>query len=160
VASLFLSRLLQRRKEIAVRLSLGATRGAVVRQFLAESLLFSCAGGLVGTLLAVWGLSFLQSAIAAQLPTNAVLAPDWRVLLFTGAITIVGAVMTGLVPALQASRSDLAEHLKDSTRGTSGGQGRRVRQSLIVAEVMLSVVLLVGAVLLLVSFMKLQTTAP
>jgi predicted permease len=160
VASLFLSRLLERRKEIAVRLSLGATRGAVVRQFLAESLLFSCAGGLIGTLLAVWALSFLQSAIATQLPTNAVLAPDWRVLLFTVGITIVSAVMTGLVPALQASRADLAEHLKDSTRGTSGGQGRRFRQSLIVAEVMLSVVLLVGAVLLLVSFMKLQTTAP
>ena len=67
---------------------------------------------------------------------------------------------TGLFPALQASRPDLAEHLKDSTRGTSGTQGRRLRQALIVAEVMLSVVLLVGAVLLLASFLKLTNTAP
>jgi predicted permease len=160
VASLFLSRLLARRKEIAVRLSIGATRAAIVRQFLAESLLFSIGGALLGTLLAVWTLSVLQSVISSQVPPNTVLRLNWRVLLFTGAITLVSAVLTGLLPALQASRADLAEQLKDGARGTSGAQGRRFRHGLIVAEVMLSVVLLVGAALLLASFVKLQNTAP
>ena len=160
VASLFLSRLLARRKEIAVRLSIGATPGSIVRQFLAESLLFSSAGALLGTTLAVWTLSILQSVISSQVPPNTVLAVNWRVVLFTGAITVLSTLLTGLLPAVQASRADLAEPLKDSTRGTSGGHGRRFRHGLIVAEVMLSVVLLVGAALLLASFVKLQNTAP
>jgi len=160
VASLFLSRLLARRKEIALRLSIGATRGSIVRQFLAESLLFSSAGAVLGTTLAVWTLSILQSVVSSQVPPNTVLAVNWRVVLFTGAITALSTLLTGLLPAVQASRADLAEHLKDSTRGTSGGHGRRFRHGLIVAEVMLSVVLLVGAALLLASFVKLQNTAP
>ncbi len=160
VASLFLGRLLKRRKEIAVRLSLGATRGDIVRQFLAESLIFSAAGALFGTLLAAWTLAGLQSMLSSQLPADTILAINGRALLFTGIVALLSTAGTGLFPALQASRQDLAEHLKDSTRGTSGTQGRRLRQALIVAEVMLSVVLLVGAVLLLASFLKLTNTAP
>jgi predicted permease len=158
VASLFLSRLLKRRKEIAVRLSLGATRATVVRQFLLESLTFSVAAGALGTLFAVWALGALQSVIASQLPPNTTLVLHWRALVFTGGITLLCSVLTGLVPALQASRPDVVEHLKDSARGTSTAQGGRLRQVLIVSEVMLSVVLLVGAGLLLVSFVKMQTT--
>jgi predicted permease len=158
VASLFLSRLLKRRKEIAVRLSLGATRPAIIRQFLTESLIFSAAAGALGTVLALWALSALQSVVASQLPPNTTLTVNWRALLFTAGVTLVCAVLTGLFPALQASSADVVEHLKDGARGSSGGQGGRFRQGLIVIEVALSVVLLVGAGLLLVSFLKLQVT--
>ena len=160
VASLFLSRLLQRRKEIAVRLSLGATRAAIVRQFMVESLIFSGAAGVLGLLIALWALGALQPVIAAQLPANAAIALNWRALAFTGAVTLLCTILTGLFPALQASRADVVEHLKDSSRGTSTAQGGRFRQVLIVSEVMLSVVLLIGAALLLVSFLKLQRAAP
>ncbi len=156
VASLFLSRLLKRRKDIAVRLSLGATRGAIVCQFLGESLLFSLAAGVLGALLAVRTLWALQPIVASQLPPDATLSLEWRGLVFAVAASLLCAVLTGLFPALQASRSDLVEHLKDSSRGSSSGHGARARQVLIVAEVTLSVVLLVGAALLLVSFVKLQ----
>jgi predicted permease len=156
VASLFLSRLLKRRKEIAVRLSIGATRPAIVRQFLAESLVLSTAAGVLGAILALWALGALGPIVASQLPPNTVLTMHWRALLFTGAISLASALLTGLVPALQASRSDLVEQLKDSTRGSSTGQGSRFRQGLIVAEVTLSIVLLVGAGLLLASFVRLQ----
>jgi predicted permease len=159
VASLFLSRLLKRRKEIAVRLSLGATRGTIVLQFVAESLVFSAIAGTVGTLLAMWALSALQSAVASQLPPNTALTLNWRALLFTAAVTLVCAVLTGFFPALQASRPDVVEQLKDNTRGTSTAHGTRFRHALIVVEVMLSVVLLVGAALLLTSFLQLQRAA-
>ena len=160
VASLFLSRLLTRRKEIAVRLSLGATRTAIVRQFLAESLVFSAVAGALGTLLAMWALGALQSVAASQLPANTVLSLNWRALLFTAGVTLVAAILTGLVPALQASRPDVVEQLKDHARGTSTAEGKRLRHGLIVAEVMLSVVLLVGATLLLTSFLQLQRASP
>jgi predicted permease len=154
-----LSRLLKRRKEIAVRLSLGATRVTIILQLMTESLLFSAAGGVLGTLLAIWGLGVMQSVLAPQLPPNTTLTLNWRALLFTGGVTGLCAILVGLFPALQTSRTDVIEHLKDSARGSSGGSGGRSRQALIVAEVMLSVVLLVGAGLLLVSFIKLQVTA-
>ena len=159
VASLFLSRLLRRRKAIAVRLSLGATRGTIVRQCLTESLIFSAAAGALGCVLAMWALGTLQSIVASQLPPNVTLALDWRAFLFTAGVTLACTILTGLVPALQASRPDLVEHLKDSSRGSSAAHGHRARQALIVAEVTLSVVLLVGAGLLLVSFARLQGAA-
>ena len=158
VASLFLSRLLRRRKDIAIRLSLGATRGTIVRQFLLESLFFSTAAGVLGSVLAVWALRAVQAVAASQLPPSVTLALNWRALAFTAGIALVCAILTGLFPALQGSRPDVVEQLKDSARGSSRGQGGRFRQGLIVAEVMLSVVLLVGAALLLLSFMKLQRT--
>jgi hypothetical protein len=124
-----------------------------------DSLLFSAAGGVLGTLLATWSLALLQSVLASQLPPNTSLALNWRALLFTGGATALCAMLIGLLPAVQTSRTDVVEHLKDGARGTSGGPGGRARQSLIVAEVMLSVTLLVCAGLLLVSFMKLQVSA-
>ena len=160
VSSLFLARLLKRRKEVAVRLSIGATRLRIVRQFLIESLLFSSAAGALGATLAVVSLRALDSVVAGQLPPNTVLALNGRALVFAVAITVVCGLVTGLLPALHTSRPDLVAHLKDGMRGSSGGHGGRVRQALIVAEVSLSVVLLIGAVLLLITFMTLQRTAP
>ena len=158
VASLFLGRLLKRRKEIAVRMSLGASRGAIVRQFLAESVLFSAAAGALGAALAVWTVGALQPIIAAQLPSGGTLTLNWRALVFAGAVSLAGAILTGLIPALQASQLDLVGQLKDSSRGSSTGQGGRLRQALIVAEVMLSVILLIGAGLLVESFLRLAGT--
>ena len=160
VASLFLGRLTARHKEIAVRQSLGASRARVVRQFLVESLVFSLVAGALGVLVGLWSLSAIQSTIASQLPPNTTLTLNWRALAFTGGVTLISALLVGLVPALQASKARLVEVLKDSARGSSGERGGRVRATLIVAEVALSVVLLVGSSLLLMSFLKLQRTPP
>jgi len=160
VASLFLGRLAARHKEIAVRQSLGATRAQVVRQFLVESLVFSTIAGGLGVLLALWGLTAVQSLIASQLPPNATLTLNWRALLFTGGVTLVSSLLVGLAPAWHASRAQLVDALKDSARGSSSERTGRFRSTLIVAEVSLSVVLLVGSTLLLASFIKLQRTAP
>jgi putative ABC transport system permease protein len=161
VASLFLGRLFARHKEIALRQSLGASRATVVRQFLVESLLFSAVAGALGVLIALWSLSALQALLASQLPPNFTLTLDWRALAFTAGVTAVCALLVGLAPAWQASKTDLVETLKDSSRGSSGGvRGARFRAGLIVTEVALSVVLLVGSSLLLLSFWKLQHTPP
>src|SRR5262249_47459736 len=144
VASLFLGRLTARHKEIAVRQALGATRVTIVRQFLIESLVFSTVAATLGTLLALWALSGIQSIVSSQLPPNAVVEVNWRALGFTAAITLITALLVGLAPALHASRADLVGVLKDSARGSSSGGGR-MRAALIVAEVVLSVVLLVGS---------------
>jgi predicted permease len=158
VASLFLGRLTARHKEIAVRQSLGATRAHVVRQFLTESLVFSVVAGGVGVLVSLWALSAIQSTIASQLPPNTTLTLNWRALAFTAGTTLISALLVGVVPALQASKARLVDVLKDSARGSSSERGGRFRATLIVAEVALSVVLLVGSSLLLMSFLKLQRT--
>ena len=160
VASLFLGRLTARQKEIAVRQSLGATRGRVVKQFLIESLVFSLVAGALGVLIGLWALSAVQSTIASQLPPNTTLTLNWRALAFTGGATLVSTLLVGLAPALQASKARLVDVLKDSARGSSGERAGRFRATLIVAEVALSVVLLVGSSLLLKSFLGLQRTPP
>lgn len=159
VASLFLSRLTARHKEIAVRQSLGATRGTIIRQFLAESLVFSTAAGVLGVLLSLWALSAIQSRFSTQLPPNTTLSLDWRALAFTAGVTLFSAILVGLVPALQASKTALVDVLKDAARGSSSRTGR-FRSTLIVVEVALSVILLVGSSMLLLSFLKLQKTPP
>ncbi|WP_237702473.1 ABC transporter permease [Opitutus terrae] len=161
VASLFLGRLSARHKEIAVRQSLGATRRTIVRQFVLESIVFSFFAGALGILFSLWALSAVQSTIASQLPPNTTLTLDWPAVAFTFGITLVSALLVGLAPALQASRQDLAETLKDTARGAPGGtRGGRFRASLVVVEVALSVTLLVGSTLLLMSFLRLQRTPP
>jgi predicted permease len=160
VSSLFLGRLAAREKEVAVRQALGATRGRVIRQFLIESLLFSAIAGALGAVLATWALWAIQSLIASQLPPNAVLTLNWRALAFTGAVTMASALLVGLAPAVQSSRSEIVDALKDSARGSTGAGGTRFRATLIVLEVALSVILLVGSSLLLISFLKLQRTPP
>ena len=160
VASLFLGRLAARHKEIAVRQSLGASRSQIVRQFLIESLVFSCAAGGLGVLLALWSLATITTVVASQLPPNTTLSLDWPALGFTACVTIVSALLVGILPALQASRSRLVEVLKDASRGSSGARGGRFRATLIVGQVALSIVLLVGSSLLLLSFIRLQRTPP
>jgi predicted permease len=157
VSSLFLGRLATRQREIAVRQSLGAMRGRVVRQFLIESLLFSVVAGAFGILLGMWALSGIQALLSGQLPPNTVLEMNWRALGVAAAVTFISALLVGLAPALHASRADLVDALKDRARGSSGRTGR-FRPTLIVVEVALSVILLVGSALLLASFLKLQQT--
>jgi predicted permease len=160
VAALFLGRLTARHREIAVRQSLGATRPHIIRQFTAESFVFSLAAGLFGVLLALWALSAVQSLVASQLPPNTTLSLNTRALLFTAFTSVLTALLVGLVPAVQASRANAVEALKDSARGSSSGRSGWFRSALIVGEVALSVVLLVGSSLLLASFVRLQRTAP
>jgi predicted permease len=161
VASLFLGRLSARHKEIAVRLSMGATRAQLVRQFLLESVLFSAAAGVLGVLLGWWALEAIQQLASHQLPAGTTLRLDGATLAFSVGVSALSALLVGLVPALQASRTDVAEVLKDTARTAAGGtRGTRFRSSLIVGQVALSVVLLIGAALLLVSFVRLQRTPP
>ena len=160
VASLFVGRLNGRQKEIAVRQSLGATRAAIVRELLVESVLVAVGAGLVGAVLAHWALKGIAVVAAQQLPPNTVFTLDWRAWAFIVCVALVSALLVGLVPALHASKTDIVTILKDATRGSSSARGRRLRSSLIVAEVALSVVLLVGSSLLLLSFLSLQRTPP
>jgi predicted permease len=160
VAALFLSRVTTRQKEVAVRQAIGATRAHVVRQFLVESLVFSAVAGALGALLALWALSAIQSIVASQLPPGTALTLNWRALVFTVAVTLVTALLVGVAPAIHASRAPLVDALKDSARASSSDRGGRARAVLVVGEVALSVVLLVGSALLLISFLALQRTPP
>ena len=160
VSSLFLGRLAAREKEIAIRMSLGASRARVIRQFLLESLVFSAVAGLLGVLLAMWALTALQTLLSSQLPPNTAVTINWLSVWFTGAVTCGCAFLVGLVPGLQASKTQLVEALKDSARGSSSARAGRFRAALMIAEVALAVVLLVGSGLLLLSFLKLQRSEP
>jgi predicted permease len=157
IAALFLGRLSARHREIAVRLSLGATRRQLVRQFLVESALFSAGAGAVGVLVASGALAAIQQLAASQLPAGVTLGLDRGMLAYTVGVSALSMMFVGLVPALQASRADVADALKDSARGSSGGtRGTRFRSTLVVGEVTLSVVLLVLSGLLLTSFGRMQ----
>ncbi|HKN84497.1 MAG TPA: ABC transporter permease, partial [Pyrinomonadaceae bacterium] len=129
VAGLLLARAAGRRREIALRMALGAGRARVIKQLLTESLLLSIVAGVLGTLLAYWSFSFLQGLVPAEMSLSTTLNLDTRILAFTILVSIVTGVVFGLVPALQASRVDLNEALKQgSTRMTSTG---RLRSALI-----------------------------
>ena len=159
IANLLLARFAARRKEIAARLALGASRFDIVSQFVTESMIVAGAGGALGLALAAGALKLIVSAAADLIPRSVDIGLDPTALGFTMVVTLLTGLAIGLLPALQASRADVIEALKDASRGSTG-TGQRLRASLLVAEVALSVVLLVGAGLLLVSFGRLQRVEP
>jgi putative ABC transport system permease protein len=159
VANLMLTRATGRQKEIAVRAALGASRWRVVRQLLTESVLLSLMGGAIGLLLSVWLTKLLVSISPANTPRFDEIKTDVSVFAFTLALTVVTGIIFGLVPALQAARIDLNTGLKE-TRGSGGSQNQRLRGLVMVAEIALSFMLLVGAGLLIKSFMRLRDVSP
>jgi putative ABC transport system permease protein len=161
VGSLQLSRALGRRREMAVRLAIGARRGAVIRQLLTESLLLALCGGALGAALSAIGTHLLAASAPAALPRASEIRTDGTVLAFTAAASIFAGVLFGLVPALQISRPDLAGIMRAESRGATGGRRRNLlRNLLVVSQVALSMVLITGAGLLLRNFTQLRTASP
>ncbi|MDB4965443.1 MAG: transporter permease [Myxococcales bacterium] len=159
VANLMLARAAARHKEMAIRTALGAGRWRLIRQMLTESVILSIAGGGLGLLLAVWGVDAMVAMSPDALPRSAEVSLDGRVLAFTIGVSVLTGLAFGLMPALSASRPDMNDALKDGTRGTTSSRGR-LRRALVIAEVGLSMVLLVGTGLMLRSFLQLREVKP
>ena len=157
VANLLLGRAVARQREIAVRLSLGATRWRIVRQLLTETALLALGGGAAGLLLAGWGVQALLALAPADLPRLNEVRPDTTTVLFALGVSLTTAFVFGLAPALQASRSESAGTIKDDGTRTAGSRSqRRLHKALVVSELALAQVLLAGAGLLVASFVRVQ----
>jgi len=165
VADLLLARAASRQKEVAIRIALGASRARLIRQLLTESLLLAALGGALGLLVTLWGNDFIFSLLP---PAEAQFYADYfrfgvnqKVLLFTAGVVLATAILFGLVPALQASRPNVSEFLKEGGAAAGVGAGRhRLLGGLVVSEVALAIVLLVGAGLMIQSFQRLQKEEP
>ncbi|HSH39612.1 MAG TPA: ABC transporter permease, partial [Chthoniobacterales bacterium] len=161
VANLLLARASSRQREIAVRAALGASRARIIRQLLTENVLLSFAGGLAGLLLAWWGIQALLAFSLGNIPRLSSIGIDPQVLLFTLAVSLVTGLLFGLAPALVVSKLNLNDTLKEGGRSSAeGAGGRRVRNALAITEIALSLMLLVGAGLLIRSFLRLQEVKP
>jgi putative ABC transport system permease protein len=161
VANLLLARAAARKKEIALRAGLGASRWRIARQLLTESLLLSIIGGVTGLLLAWWGTRALLALSPPELMDLRSTGVNVPVLLFTFALSLISGIAFGLVPAFEASRFDINEPLKESARGVIGGtRAQRLRSVFVVAQVALALVLLIGAGLLIKSLSRLQSVDP
>jgi putative ABC transport system permease protein len=165
VANLLLVRATGRKREIAIRAAIGAGRGRIIRQLLTESVLLSLAGGAIGLLFGVVTIRALLALNTAGLPRvgedGSIVTLDWRVLSFTVAVSIGTGILFGLIPALQASRTDLSATLKESSsRSGTGFRQNKTRSILVVVEVALALVLLVGSALLVRTAVALRTVDP
>ena len=159
VANLLLVRASTRRREISVRVALGASRARIVRQLLTESVLLAAIGGALGVVLAYWGTGFIAFQLPDGVPRLHESTVDAAVLLFTLAVSILTGLLFGLAPTLQASRLNLTESLKEGDRGSSG-ERQRFRSALVIGEVALTLTLLVGAGLLVQSFRRVLRVDP
>ena len=160
IANLLLARASAREREIGIRAALGASRWRLVRQLLIESLVLSAAGTMCAIALASWAVQLLRASMPENVPRVTTIAVDERVLVAAAALALVTGVLFGIVPALQLSRPDLANALKDGVRGTPGTGRQRLRSVLVVAEVALALVLLVGAALFIGSFVSMIKIDP
>jgi putative ABC transport system permease protein len=165
VANLLLVRATARKQEFAIRCALGATRSRIVRQLLTESVLLSMAGGVLGIALGLAGVRALLAISPASLPRigedGSSLGVDWRVLLFTLAVSLLTGILFGLLPAFTASRTDLNTALKENNgRSGSGFRQSKTRSMLVISEVSLALVLLIGSLLLIRAFMALHLVRP
>jgi putative ABC transport system permease protein len=161
VANLLLARAAVRQKEIALRLALGASRSRLTRQFLTESVLLALFGGALGLLLALAGIQVLKTLIPVTIAQVETITIDGRVLVFTLVVALMTGIAFGLVPAIQGSHFNLNDTLKEGGRGSGGGsKGNRIRGLLVIGEVAVSFVLLIGAGLLINSFLHLRNLDP
>src|ERR1051325_10451416 len=156
VANLLLVRAAARAREIAIRSALGAGQGRIVRQLLTESFVLAVVGSALGLILALWFKATLVAFGSGDIPRLEEARLDWRVLGFTLMATLLTTLLTGLVPALQNSKPRLVAALKEGGQKGASGQGRHVRNALVVAEIALALVLVAGAGLMVRSFLRLQ----
>jgi len=157
VANLMLTRVAGKGREIALRAALGAGRVRIVRQLLTEAMIVSLLGGLLGVVMSIGGIRGFVAVMPSWFPRVDEIGLDGRVLLFALLVTIVTGILFGIGPALQSSRSNITDTLKEGGRGNVGNKGDRLRKALVVAEVSLSLALLVASALLVKGFLRLQT---
>jgi putative ABC transport system permease protein len=160
VANLLLARSAARQKEIAIRAAMGASRTRVLRQMLTESILLSVIGGIAGLVLSIWLTDLLMSIVPEGAPRPENVGIDYRVLTFALGVSALTGILFGIVPALQASKLDVTTALKEGGRGSEGHRRTSARSLLLIGEVALSLMLLVGAGLLIKSFLRLQEVRP